>query len=350
VQHNNNFGVLRLVLASLVIVSHSAEMIDGNRSREALMSIGGKMTFGEWAVDGFFIVSGYLVLKSFENSPSVLDYLRKRALRIYPGFIFCVVLISALSPLVGSTLIEWNWKAYVRAAINVSMLSLPGIQAYPHLPFHSLNGSAWSIVYEFRCYLMVILLGLIGLYRFRIAFLLFTVALLVSYAISWPMYVGPLAKLIGLPQLFIRMAGMFCVGSCFYLFRDQIRLDGRIALAAFVGLCATTFIPTVQETAFAIFGGYLIFWFALGIQSNTLANINNKNDISYGAYLYAWPISGYLIYFFSIRSPLILFLATLPLSLLAGFLSWHIVEKPFVRSSSSKLMLKFEPRAGANDR
>ncbi|SDJ63756.1 MULTISPECIES: acyltransferase family protein [Bradyrhizobium] len=331
-KHNNNFGLLRLILATLVLVSHSSEMIDGNRSRELLMQFGGRMTFGEWAVDGFFIVSGYLVLKSFENSASVFSYLRKRALRIYPGFIFCAVIITAFSPLVGSLVLQWSWKDYVRALISISTLSLPGsTEAYPQLPFHSLNGSAWSITYEFRCYLMVIFLGLASLYRWRLFFALFTAALLVSHEASWPTYVGPLAKLIGYPQLFIRMAGMFCVGSCFYVFRDDIRFNKWFAIAATIGLVGSVFLP-FQESVFAIFGGYLIFWFALCFQSETLSRINNENDISYGTYLYAWPISGYLIYFFSIGSPLLLFSIALPLSFMAGFLSWHLIEKHFLKT------------------
>lgn len=47
-QKANNFGVLRLLFAILVIVSHSPEMIDGNRSRELLTQIFGTMSFGDF--------------------------------------------------------------------------------------------------------------------------------------------------------------------------------------------------------------------------------------------------------------------------------------------------------------
>src|ERR1700760_4196820 len=103
--HRNNFGFFRLLVATLVIVSHSAEIIDANRSRELLTSFGGKLTFGEIAVDGFFIISGYLILKSFQQSASTFSYLMKRVRRIYPGFlvawlacIFIVAPIGGINP------------------------------------------------------------------------------------------------------------------------------------------------------------------------------------------------------------------------------------------------------------
>lgn len=298
------------------------------------MQLGGIMTFGEVAVDGFFIVSGYLVLQSFQNSSGLLDYLLKRIRRIYPGFVACAIVVTALSPLVGSPLLTWGWKNFVRAGANIAVLNLPDIRGYPGLAFHSLNGSAWSIPYEFRCYLVVAFLGLIGVYRFRIAILLLTAALLFSHAVGWPTYLGPLAKVIGLPQLFIRMVGMFCVGSCFYLYRDCIPYRWWIAVVAAGAWVASFPFPAIQEPLFAVAGGYLIFFFAFAVRSKLLATINSRTDISYGTYLYAWPITGLLITLFQIRSPVLLFAATLPAALLAGWLSWHLVERHFIRRKS----------------
>lgn len=296
------------------------------------------MTFGEVAVDGFFIVSGYLVLQSFHHSKGLLDYLFKRIRRIYPGFVACAIIVTALSPLVGSPLLSWGWKSFLRAGTNISLLNWPDIQGYPDLAFHALNGSAWSIPYEFRCYLMVAVLGLTGIYRLRLAFLILSAGLLVSHAVGWPSYIGPLAKFVGFPQLFIRMAGMFCVGSCFYIYRDLIPYRWSIALLAIGAWIASFSFPPIQEMIFGIAGGYLIFYFAFGIRSKRLARINGGTDISYGTYLYAWPIAGALIATFQIRSPLLLFIATLSMSLIAGWLSWHLVERPFVERQRKSLL------------
>src|SRR5579863_1616176 len=84
---NNNFGFLRLLFAALVILSHSSELIDGNRSREILTRIFGTMSFAQLAVDSFFLISGYLITRSWILSESNSEYLIKRVMRIYPGYL-----------------------------------------------------------------------------------------------------------------------------------------------------------------------------------------------------------------------------------------------------------------------
>src|SRR5690349_3903397 len=90
--HRNGFGALRLIFASLVIVSHTPEIIDGDRRNEILTNVFGTISFGELAVFGFFIVSGYLITSSYLSSRSPIDYLLRRVARIYPGFIIAFLI------------------------------------------------------------------------------------------------------------------------------------------------------------------------------------------------------------------------------------------------------------------
>ncbi|MEJ1934359.1 hypothetical protein WDZ92_29535, partial [Nostoc sp. NIES-2111] len=62
-----------------------------------------------------------------------------------------------------------------------------------------------------------------------------------------------------------------------------------------------------------------------------MQNVGRKVDVSYGTYLYAWPIASLIILYDRSISPWTLFLVTAALAMLAGYVSWHLVEQPFLR-------------------
>ena len=94
--NNNNFHLLRFVFASLVIISHAHEIKDGDRSNEILTTIFGSISFGELAVDCFFVISGYLITKSWLENPRFSAFLSSRILRIFPAFIVASLLCALI--------------------------------------------------------------------------------------------------------------------------------------------------------------------------------------------------------------------------------------------------------------
>ena len=163
----NNFGLLRLLFASLVVISHSPELVDGNRSREILTRTFGTMSFGEIAVDGFFIISGYLITKSFVETGSVKCFFYKRFMRIFPGYALCFsICYFLLAPLVGADRAALSLIEIKRVVHDIVLLLQPDVPgAFHGLHYPFLNGSMWTINWEFRCYVAVAFLGLLGLYR-----------------------------------------------------------------------------------------------------------------------------------------------------------------------------------------
>ncbi|HZL38843.1 MAG TPA: acyltransferase [Pseudolabrys sp.] len=327
----NNFGALRLIFAVLVILSHSTELVDGNRSREILTRIFGTLTFGDLGVDGFFLISGYLVTKSFLESRSAGEYFLKRVLRIYPGYVVAYLLcVLALGPFIGGQIAELSGAKLLWQIVTLREARMPGV--FPGVHFPELNASMWTIKYEFLCYLLVLAAGVAGLLSKRIILVLLIVGSLVLSALH------PNSTSVG-------FAGVFGCGALFYLYRDRIRYDWRLAILAACGLIVLLFSSWLATASVAVFGSYVLFWFAFNVTSPTLASVGQKVDISYGVYLYAWPVESLLIWLNPGISPWVGFIETTAISSLFAFGSWWLVEKPFL-----SIKTKFVPGALASGR
>src|SRR4051795_583952 len=111
----NNFDLLRFLFASLVVFSHSYAIVvpRSDTATEPLAFLSGRqMSLGTLSVYGFFAISGFLIAQSWTRSRGFGDFLKKRALRLYPGFavmtLFCALFVVPLAkqnfPTVSATL------------------------------------------------------------------------------------------------------------------------------------------------------------------------------------------------------------------------------------------------------
>jgi peptidoglycan/LPS O-acetylase OafA/YrhL len=330
----NNFGILRILFAALVVVSHSPEIIDGNRSREIMTRLFGTISLGEFAVDGFFLVSGYLITKSFSERPKILPFAIKRAARIAPGYLVsfwvCALMIA---PFVGAYHSAISPGQLANNVTDNLMFSAPSVAgAFHGLPWPYLNGSMWTIIYEVRCYYVVAVAGSVaGILHFqsnrsRWMILAVVLVLLIVNGTGWHTAMSG-TLLTGDPETFCRYCAVFGAGALFYLFRDRIALTRAGAAGAFVLLLILLFHKPTAEAGVALFGGYLMFWFALEYRQLKISAYANRNDISYGLYLYAWPIQSIILWNYRTINPWMLSLLALIGAGLAGYASWHLVEK-----------------------
>jgi peptidoglycan/LPS O-acetylase OafA/YrhL len=343
----------------MVIASHVPEVVDGNTSRELLTRTFGSMTFGELAVDCFFIVSGFLITSSYLNSSTIRSYLIKRVARIYPAFIFAsLVCVFIIAPLGGADLQTVSWKFYLEAIGHTLTLNPPpdpGAFAGGH--YDGLNNSMWTIRYEFRCYLLVVLLGLVGLLRRPALLGLAAVALLAFYPLapSDPNVVPAWIHLsfwLGIPAETMKLTGMFLAGATFRGIQNRLPLTVKHMALAAVLLSTSMFVPQIARVGVATAGAYLIFSIAAMGRGTILERINNNDDISYGIYLYAWPLEKLMIWYGFVSPLWLLALCIWVLALALGAFSWFAIEKPvlkFVRKldPSSNLLQVQLPRISA---
>jgi peptidoglycan/LPS O-acetylase OafA/YrhL len=333
----NNFGTLRLMFAAAVILAHSPEILDGNRTRELITRIfGSSESFGSLGVDGFFIISGFLVTISWLSTDGVADYAKRRILRIYPGFVVASLICAFLvAPLFGPGLNALTSRRIASEITRLPLLMPPHVGGvFPGLPYQELNVPMWTIAYEFRCYILVALLGMATIFSRQARFLLLPIALACLVAAGFidddaGSGHGLVSFLFGSAGHNVRLFGMFGAGMVFALFRDRIPLLNSVAALAAVALILGLFSSLVSNLAIGVAGAYLIFWVAYRAPVLSLSRFTNRTDLSFGIYLYAWPIQS-AIAFLTHRAmnPWAMSGVTLVLAASAAWLSWTFIEGP----------------------
>lgn len=336
----NAFGLLRLLFASLVIVSHAFP--NGGFGHDPFFALWHEQTdLGNLGVLGFFVISGYLITKSAQRS-DILTYMWHRMLRIYPAFI-AVLLAGAFvigpwffarqhGSLDGYFAGPEGPLQYLRYNIGLHIGQYGIHDVFTGEPYGQLegasviNGSLWSLSFEFLCYEIVGILAVLGLLT-RARWVVPAMVIGLSTINGAQAYI-PGFDVAREKHQIIALTATFLLGATVALYADKIPYRDRWAVlaAAVAGLTAFT-------TGFAVVGyaalAYLVLWAAVRLPVSTY-RIGSRNDISYGIYVWGWPVLaslaayqvpqrfGYLPYLVAA------FALTVPL----GWLSWVAVERP----------------------
>jgi peptidoglycan/LPS O-acetylase OafA/YrhL len=338
----NNFDLLRLGLAVLVIYSHAYPLGVGSEAAEPFARwTQGQVTGGGFAVDSFFIMSGFLIAASAERSRTIGSFLIKRVRRIYPAFLVSALLtLLVVLPLAGGHLARPSLPSqignFLLSALRLVEFDYTGAFATNPLP-NVINGSTWSISYEFWCYLGVAGMTAAGLLRRRWLVLgLFVVAWIIGVAFrieGWILGGKLLGAIVGPPQFWARLLPLYLAGVVFYLFRDRIPLRNSLAAACALLMLVTGWFSFGWALLFPVAGAYLLLWLAF-TPLVRLHHAGRFGDFSYGTYLYAFPIEQLVMQ--RVGHPLapwLLFVCATPLALLAAVASWYGVERWFLQPS-----------------
>lgn len=327
---DNNFALVRLLMALAVLVSHSWWLATGRTSAEPLHSWT-HHSLGEHAVQVFFFLSGVVVAQSLLKSKSVLDFICARALRIFPALIVCVLVTAfLLGPVVTALDLKTYFTdtgliTYILKTVSLSTGSapLPGVFETNPVP-RLVNLSLWTLKYEVLCYALLAVFGALylALPKLRTAL---TVVLGLVVALIFLGDPKPPSSYTALDNMryFIVFFGM---GALAYLIRERLVLSWLILPLLFLGFVfaiGTRF----AELASAFFLGYGTLLFA-SLKLPRLRWFTNDQDYSYAVYILHCPIQQALIQLRPGIDPIELTLITIALVMPLSVFSWTHIERP----------------------
>lgn len=327
----NNFTFLRLVAATLVVFNHSFDLY---LTHDFLFNYTAyHYGFSRIALWMFFSISGYLITNSAITSVSVKSYLWKRVLRILPALtvvlFLSVVLLGFISEMSYLEYISMDktWYYLLNIRLFNMQLDLPGV--FLSNPFDRVvNGSIWTLAYEFLFYLISILFIVIPQGRKVLVILL--IIGFGSLSIAYNHYGIQSIEWLNLDIMSLREFGvLFFVGAFFNLYKNHHFFTNKIIYY----LSLLSIIPVIFYVSPLVAMPLVAFvTIQVGLkETRGISRLDSFGDISYGIYIYSAIVQQVFISEFGIESSYALFSLSFVTSLLLGCFSWFMIEKPLLR-------------------
>lgn len=293
--------------------------------------------FSGIGVCGFFVISGYLIHQSLQRSSSLLSFARKRALRIFPGLITAILFTTIV---IGPGVSTLNLAAYFtsRDTLDYALFNiflLPGRETLPGVftgnLLHAANGSLWTLRYELILYALLGLLFFVPPSRKRRIMPALLTLFLLFFSMTRYGWIDLPVSLQKFSHYFSLLGSYFCGGVVFSLYTDQLsRYKSALALLSMSGFLISLFLfPAQLEVPGMVC--FMVMTICIGLHDTPALNFSRyTGDISYGTYIYAYPLQQALLVWFHPSSTLAFMIPSFLLSWTAGLLSWHLVEKRFI--------------------
>lgn len=328
---NNNFDFLRLIFASFVIITHSYPLSGINECDYLCQLTNGQISLSYIGVKGFFVISGYLIFQSLLRSNNIIDYFWKRVVRLYPALFVVLLLTVLLLPFVYQSNVPYFENESILSYIPKN-LSLYKIQftidgVFENNPYKSsINGSLWTIAYEFTMYIM---LSLLIMFRRNKIALQTTLSLLFICLLIGNIFFFEQSKLFRnvLAGENLLDLGLFFVSGSLLAAVNIENFNRKKELLFFISIILL--ISVYFE--FYNYSKYIslpILFILFGLcPIKYISTIGNKiGDLSYGIYIYGFPVQQTLMHYFNLNYLQLMFYGLIISSIFAYF-SWHLVEK-----------------------
>ena len=341
----NNFDFLRLVLATFVIITHAYHLSNDNLTEWLRDLTNNQVTFSYLGVKGFFVISGYLIFQSLIRSKGLLDYYWKRILRLFPALLVVLILTVILAPFVyENELVPFlsNTDVWTYIPNNLSLYKsqyfISGI--FENNPYKgAINGSLWTIRYEFTMY---VILSFLYIIRKKEALLKITLgcsflALLIGNWFFKDFFANK-GFIVGADLLLD--LGVFFIGGSFLA---SLKIEGNkyfkiLGMLSFIMILVGLFFNEFNVVKYITLPIFITYF---GLQSTPIINsIGTRiGDLSYGIYIYGFPVQQTLYYYFE-SNYIELMIYGFLISVLFGYLSWHLIEVKALKYKKLKIFSK----------
>lgn len=335
---SNSFTLARLVAASAVIVSHGFEIAVG---REAPQPLSGLSPFnlGQHAVNVFFVLSGLTLAQSLATKPDLGRFLVARLLRIVPGLLaYGLVLCFFAGPLLSSRPLGLYFSSAETYLYSLDVMFRYADAAPPPGLFNEVpvagvvNEPLWTIRYEIIAYIGLGMLAAFGFFPNPVGVAFASLGVIAAFATTEAIpaivdeapFVGSLT----------RFGLCFMTGVAAYSVRHRIVLS-HVLLLAGAGAIWVLNDTSLARGASILFVAYMVFVLA-SWRWGVVGDWTRKHDISYGTYLYGWPIQQTLMVLSPGMSAISNIAMGLVIAPIAGLISWMLVERPALAIKSQR--------------
>lgn len=330
--HNNNFDFLRILLAWLVIITHSYALTGLPEADWLFQVTNGQTQFSHLAVRGFFVISGYLITDSLFRSRSVFDYFKKRILRVFPALIV-VNIVCAL--VIGYIVTDKNaasyfahesvWQYIYKNSILNIVYTIDGV-----LDGKGINGSLWTISYEFLMYIILSLLFWVKNRRFLFTVIITGIILFLLYLRYSVLYYTFSVQFDFIPYYHLNrgwaidLGLFFAMGSLLFVAQFHIINSVTLLFSSTFLLVLCFYFHIYEYTQYFVLPVLMISFGLLSFKY--ICSIRKFGDPSYGIYIWAFPIQQLLVWAFQFNYIELMVFASIYTFIIA-YASWHFLEK-----------------------
>lgn len=327
----NNLTFIRACLSIIVIYSHSFPLTGTAMNNELFFKFSNCYGGGGIAVATFFFISGALITKSYLKDENPVEFTISRLFRLMPALFVAAIFITFIAgPLVSVlSFKEYFGNKYIYQFIYNNLIFntdfyLPGVFENLYFP-GGIIGSWWTLRYEFFCYFVLLMLGMLGIFNNRNLCLLigciYIYLTITDLDLIKQFFMNDGSKEIYYLPLY------FIFGSLCFLFGNIIKINFKVIIAI-VGLTFFLKDTLAYNYLFLISCFFVSLWLSI---SPLIMKLKMKHDISYGVYIYGFFIQQLFVYWIPSLNSNINFLLSVLVCIPIGLLSAIYIEEPSIK-------------------